>query len=152
MFPRQATLQAGDLVIAQSKDPLDGWWQMIVLEKVGDVFKLRYEDAGRGRPIQKHRLTLGLMYSGASDAEAKASKSSLVDTDSPVYPKDWPSITCGQIVLAKEDGPMQQWWEARTVSQEGDTFTLQWRDRPELPAINRHRFALGLMQPNPKVR
>jgi hypothetical protein len=47
---------------------------------------------------------------------------------------------------------MEQWWEAKTIKLDKDTFTLQWRDYPELPTIVRPRAALGLMHPAPKTR
>jgi len=52
-------------------------------------------------------------------------------------------------VLAKEDGPLQGWWEAITMGKVGDTFTLQWRDHQELPQLTRHRYALALLHPKP---
>ena len=68
------------------------------------------------------------------------------------YPQNWGGIGSGHIVLAKEDGPMQQWWEAKVIAQEGEAFTLEWRDHPGLPPIKRTRFGLALIHPNPKAR
>ena len=69
-----------------------------------------------------------------------------------VYPRHWSVIGLNQIVLAKEDGPAEQWWEAKTIKLDKDVFTLEWRDHPHLPAIVRPRSALGLVHPAPKVR
>jgi hypothetical protein len=145
-------INVGDLVISQDADPADGWWQAIVIEKNGDRFKLRWQQLARGRPIQKHRLTLALMYAGASSdlAERQAGKSS--SGTAATYPQDWAAIAPEQIVLAREDGPMQQWWEAKTIGQDKDSFTLQWRDHPALPNIVRPRLALALVHPKPKAR
>jgi hypothetical protein len=57
-----------------------------------------------------------------------------------------------QIVLAKEDGPCEQWWEAKTIKLDKNVFTLQWRDRPDLSSIEWPRSSLGLVHPAPKAR
>jgi hypothetical protein len=75
-------------------------------------------------------------------------------TGKSVYPVDWSTLTVDQTVLAKEDGPIEQWWEAKIVKVDKvdkDQFTLQWRDYPKLPQIVRGRSSLGLMHPAPKV-
>jgi len=146
-------IKAGDMVLAQEADPLDGWWQVIVTEANGDLFKLRWPGSGRGRPLQKHRATLGLICPNEAKADGKgepkldpkqlAAKS--------VYPANWSVLAVDQTVLAKEDGPMEQWWEAKIVKIDKDQFTLQWRDYPKLPQIVRSRSSLGLMHPAPKV-
>jgi hypothetical protein len=68
-----------------------------------------------------------------------------------VYPANWSALAVDQTVLAKEDGPMAQWWEAKIVKIDKDQFTLQWRDYPKLPQIVRTRPSLGLMHPAPKT-
>ena len=78
-------------------------------------------------------------------------KKSSPQSDS-VFPPNWAAIGLDQIVLAKEDGPAEQWWEAETTKMDKDLFTLQWRDHPNLPSIVRPRLALGLVHPNPKAR
>jgi hypothetical protein len=67
------------------------------------------------------------------------------------FPQDWAAIKVDQIVLAKEDGPCEQWWEAKAIKLNKDVFTLQWRDRPDLPPIERPRSSLGLVHPAPKA-
>ena len=106
----------------------------------------------RGRPIQKHRLTLALICpnDGVENGGIDSNKSP--DEPRPRFPHDWAAIKVDQIVLAKEDGPCEQWWEAKTIKLDKDLFTLQWRDRPDLPSIERPRSSLGLMHPAPKVR
>ena len=120
-----------------------------MIEKAGETCRLKYAASGVGRPIQRHRLALALMYPGqdlAAVSTAKDGKSG----DHPTYPKNWASIGLGQTVLAKEDGPMQELWEAQgAISQKGESFTLQWRDYPDLGEIVRPRHALALVNPNP---
>jgi len=146
-------IKAGDLVLAQETDPLDGWWQVTVTEGNGDLFKLRWPSGGRGRPFQKHRTMLGLIYPTESKTDGKddAKPDPKQSAGKSVYPANWSSLTVDQTVLAKEDGPMEQWWEAKIVKIDKDQFTLQWRDYPKLPQIARSRTSLGLMHPAPKV-
>ena len=54
-------IKVGDRVLAQDTDPKDGWWQATVVDRSGDIFKLRWPRSERGRPFQKHRLALGLI-------------------------------------------------------------------------------------------
>jgi len=145
-------IKVGDIVLAQDTDPADGWWQATVVEYHGDVFKLRWPRSERGRPFQKHRLTLGLICPGDNGQGFQANpKKSSPHSDS-VFPPTWAAIGINQIVLAKEDGPAEQWWEAETTKMDKDLFTLQWRDHLNLPVIVRPRLALGLVHPNPKSR
>jgi hypothetical protein len=62
-------------------------------------------------------------------------------------PTDWNEIDVGHVVLAKEDGPLQGWWEAVVTTKDSDSFTLQWRDYASLPTILRERTKLGLICP-----
>ena len=68
-----------------------------------------------------------------------------------VCPANWSMLTVDQTALAKEDGPVEQFWEAKIVKIDKDQLTLQWRDYPKLPQIVRCRSSLGLMHPAPKV-
>lgn len=147
-------IKVGDRVLSQDSDPKDGWWQVTVTEANGDLFKLRWPSGGRGRPFQKHRTILGLICptenkSGSKDEPKPDPKQS---PGKSAYPADWSALTVDQTVLAKEDGPIEQWWEAKIVLVGNDEFILQWRDYPALPQIVRPRSALGLMHPAPKVR
>jgi hypothetical protein len=138
--------------LAQETDPEDGWWQVTVTEANSDLFKLRWPGSGRGRPFQKHRSTLGLICPGEIKETVKPDPKQAAAEPNAVYPRHWSVIGLNQIVLAKEDGPAEQWWEAKTVKLQNDVFTLEWRDHPQLPAIVRPRSALGLVHPAPKVR
>jgi hypothetical protein len=144
-------IKVGYQVLAQDADPADGWWHVIVTEASGDLFKLRWPSGGRGRPFQKHRSMLGLICPGEIKETVKPDPKQAA-AEPPVYPAHWSVISLNQIVLAKEDGPAEQWWEAKTIKLDKDMFTLQWRDHPHLPVIVRPRLALGLVHPSPKVR
>jgi hypothetical protein len=39
--------------------------------------------------------------------------------------------------VAKKDRPFQGWWKAIVTQADGDTPTLRWRNRPQLPPIVR---------------
>ena len=148
-----ADIKKGGLVVAQAKDPEDGWWQAIVVDVTGDLIKIRWSNEPRGRPLLKSRLALGLMFAGdPSKPLPSTNNSKSKETAASAYPNNWAEVGIGQIVLAKEDGPMQQFWEAKITVQEGEIFTLAWRDHPKLPPIRRQRLDLALVHPNPKAR
>jgi hypothetical protein len=141
-------IDVGHLVIAPEDDrKADGWWQAIVAEKHGDIFMVRWQAYPRQRKIPRHRFNLALMYPG--DAVAQATAESSGASSSPQYPKTWADIAIDSLVLAKGEGPVEAWWDAIVIEQNGDTFTLRWRDYPKLPAIVRHRLNLSLLYPNP---
>lgn len=144
-------IKIGDRVLAQDSDPKDGWWQVTVIDKNGDIIKLRWPGSQRGRPFQKHRNMLGLICPSQPNTDESAANKSSAGTQQR-FPEDWAAIKINQIVLTKEDGPCEQWWEAKTIKLDKDIFTLQWRDRPDLPTIERPRSCLGLMHPSPKTR
>jgi hypothetical protein len=144
-------IKVGDRVLAQDSDPKDGWWQVTVIDKNGDIIKLRWPGSQRGRPFQKHRNVLALICPNQPNTDETVARKSFGDTQ-PRFPEDWAAIKLDQIVLVKEDGPCEQWWEAKTIKLEKDVFTLQWRDRPDLPLIERARSCLGLVHPSPKTR
>ncbi|MGA9431896.1 MAG: hypothetical protein WBV65_20490 [Xanthobacteraceae bacterium] len=145
-------VKAGDRVIARETDPADGWWEVTVTEVKGALVRLRWPGSRRDRPIQKHRTMLGLICPTENKDQANPDSKQPTDQSSAVYPADWSAITVDQTVLAKEDGPVEQWWEAKVLKADRDEFTLQWRDYPNLPQIVRGRSALGLMHPAPKIR
>ena len=64
------------------------------------------------------------------------------------FPKTWDDIDINCLVLAKEDGPWRSWWEAIPTDKSDHMFLLRWRDFPQVPAITRPRWALGLLYPN----
>ncbi len=61
-------------------------------------------------------------------------------------PRNFDEIAPGHVVLAQETLEYG-WWEAIVMDRTGDTFTLRFRDYPELPTFVRHKTAVGLMMP-----
>ena len=157
-------IAAGHVVIIQEDDPRDGWWEAIVMAATAEMLSLRWRASpGQRRPIARHRFSVGLMYPDASPSEAqptsapkngqtnhKKIQAPPTTTPKSAYPRSWAEITSDHLVLACEDGPLGQWWEAIVVSQQGDTSTLRWRDYSDLPTIVRHRQALALLHPTDK--
>src|SRR6185312_5013604 len=113
-------IKVGDRVLAQDTDPKDGWWQVTVVEKVGDIFKLRWPGRPNSRPFQKHRATLGLICPGSAQSSPETRKKT--GQGSSRFPQDWAGIDIDQVVLVKEDGPCEQWWEAKVVKADNDAF------------------------------
>ena len=147
-----ADIKVGDLVLVQDKDPTCGWWEAIVAEIAGDMVKLRWPDEPRGRPVQRHRLALGLMFAGDPAKPLPSAPTAPNNGKGSVYPHNWTELGVGRTVLAKEEGPMQQWWEAKISSEQGELFTLDWLNFDDLPPINRPRLELALVHPSPKSR
>lgn len=136
-------IEPGTLVIAQDDDPRDGWWQAVVVEAKGTMITLRWQNRTERKPFTRHRYNVALINPGQ--------KSALTFKNDPTskYPPTWAEIGAGHIVLAKEDGPMEQWWEATVVAMKADTATLTWRDYPALTELHRPRAALALIYPAP---
>ncbi|MBN9051030.1 MAG: hypothetical protein J0H78_16365 [Rhizobiales bacterium] len=133
----------GALVLAQDDDPKDGWWQAIVVDAKADVVTLRWHNGTSRRPFSRHKINLGLLQPSEKPTLAfKADPASK-------YPANWAAIAVNHTVLAKEDGPMQQWWEATVRTMKSDAATLSWRDYPSLPELHRPRPALALLHPMP---
>jgi hypothetical protein len=158
-------IATGHVVVAQDT-PTDGWYEAVVVENSGDMFTLRWCDYPRERRITRHRLSLGLLYPNGMNSDTKptenisghkkSEKSSSGAADrpglkeEPAFPRSWDEIDVGRLVLAKEDGPWRSWWEAIPTEQSGDSFTLRWRDFPQVPNIVRPRFSLALLCPHAK--
>jgi hypothetical protein len=141
-------IKTGDCVLSRDSDPADGWWQATVTDKHGDIISLRWPRSDRGRPFTKHRTMLGLICPAAGVTTAKGD----TKADGARYPKSWAQLATNQIVLTKEDGPCEQWWEAKVIKIDNQVVTLQWRDYPALPPIIRPLQLIGLMHPSPKAR
>ena len=146
----------GDLVLAQESLE-DGWYEAIVIEANGDMLTLRWRDYSRSRPITRHRHRLGLLFRETKPATGtgkSAKPAPTVKQDkptaagesaaSPSLPKDWQEINVGHLVLAKDDGPWESWWEAVPIEKAGDGFKLRWRDYTAMPQITRPRIELAL--------
>jgi hypothetical protein len=135
----------GDLVLIQDTDPQDGWWKAIVVQKKGEMYTLRWQQNPTRRAAIKHKYNLALLWSG----DDSAVKPLGIKEPGPMYPANWQAIGLNQLVLAQEDGPMEQFWEATPIEANGDSFTMRWRDYPNLPTIVRPRLSLALLYPNP---
>jgi hypothetical protein len=156
-------IEVGDLVVAQSADPEDGWWEALVTGKNGDMITLRWRDLPRQKAIVRHRLNLARLcpaagadtaaHCMAQPSSAAASTAEQIPPPAQAgdgterYPATWNEIRADHVVVAKEDGPFQGWWEAIVTEANGDTLTLRWRNRPQLPPIIRHRLHVALMLP-----
>jgi hypothetical protein len=156
-------IEVGDLVVAQEADPEDGWWEAIVAQKNGDMLSLRWRQTPRQKAIVRHRLNLarlcpamGADTAAHSTAQASVAAQRHAEQSLPTvetadvadrYPATWDEIRADQVVVAKEDGPFQGWWEAIVTEANGDTLTLRWRNRPQLLPIVRHRLHVALMLP-----
>ena len=139
-------IKPGDLVLAQDRDPADGWWEAVVVRKSGTMYTLQWRQRQLSRrAFYKHHYNLALVWPG----EDLAAKTSDPNDASSKYPSSWKAIGLQSLVLAQEEGPMEQFWEVTPIKIEGDTFTLKWRDFPTTPNFVRARFALALLHPNP---
>jgi len=134
----------GSLVASQDSDPIDGFWLAVVTKQKGDMFTLRWTSRSDLRTFTKHRYNLGLLWPG-EDLPAGHG-----DANNGTYPASWAAIDANMVVLAVEDGPIQQLWEATVIEVTGpDTFKLKWRDYPDVPSIERSRHDLALIYSNP---
>jgi hypothetical protein len=157
-------IDVGHIVIAQEAEKDLGWSETTVTHKSGDMFTLRWKDPPNKKLITRHRLNLTLLYPNAhGDTGSKGAattgdvSSTKEEPNKPIaakqaqagheYPTDWNEIDVGGLVLAKEDGPMESWWEAEVTVKDGDSLTLQWCDYASLPTIVRQRFKLALICP-----
>ena len=150
----------GHVVIALD-EPGEGWYETIVVERNGNMLTLRWRDYPRERRITRHRSSVGLLYPHglpATDSDPRSPKPQSAKPKSSVkpasadpataFPKTWDDIDVNCLVLAKEDGPWRTWWEAIPADKSDHMFLLRWRDFPQVPAITRPRWALGLLYPN----
>jgi hypothetical protein len=148
----------GHLVVAQESLE-DGWYEAIVLEQNGDMFTLRWHEFPRERRFARHRRSLGLLFPNheltaatgpAAGQQPAKSEKAATPKSKKGFPLTWDDIDVDHLVLAKDDGPCQSWWEAIPTEKHGDTFTLRWRDHGQLPKIVRARLSLALLCPNAK--
>ena len=151
----------GHLVVAQ-ESPEDGWYDAIVVEQHGDMFALRWRDFPRERRFTRHRRNLALLFpnhdsttgSGPTAGQQPIAKAASDKAATPKskkgFPLTWDDIDVDHLVLARDDGPCQSWWEAIPIEKHGDTFTLRWRDHSQLSNIVRARLSLALLCPNAK--
>jgi hypothetical protein len=148
----------GHLVVAQESLE-DGWYEAIVLEQNGDMFTLRWHEFPRERRFARHRRSLGLLFPNheltaatgpAAGQQPAKSEKAAAPKSKKGFPLTWDDIDVDHLVLAKDDGPCQSWWEAIPTEKHGDTFTLRWRDHAYLSKIVRARLSLALLCPTAK--
>jgi len=135
----------GDLVLAQ-EGPEDGWYEAIVLDANADMFTLRWRDYPQAIKFARHRNRLGLLFSGKAGAPTKGKQQAATTGKS--LPRNWQEIDVGHLVLAKDDGPWESWWEALPQKKGAENLELKWRDYPELRPITRPRLELALLCPD----
>jgi len=161
-FPRDwRSIAVGDFALAQ-ESPEDGWYAVIVVDVNGDMLTLRWQDYPKVRTFVRHRNRLALVYPGPKHTSEPAKPAKTVTsakTDKPTadksqaapqtLPADWQAIDVGHLVLAKDDGPWESWWEAIPAeAAAGDRFKVRWRDYPKLRQVERPRFELALLCPD----
>jgi hypothetical protein len=161
----------GHLVVAQDSQPENGWAEANVLRASNDLLTLRWTMPPNKRFVTRNRASVALLcpFGSTSTAHhclatsplpvptpaqpidgknnAKKSASSNEENRDSVFPESWLEISDGALVLAKDDSPNEDWWEAVVVEQNGDQFTLRWRDYGHLPVLVRHRLNLALLCP-----
>jgi hypothetical protein len=153
------TIAPGHLVVAQESLE-DGWYEAIVLEQNGDMFTLRWHEFPRERRFARHRRSLGLLFPNlaepiagtrpTSGQQPAKSEKTAAPKSNKGFPLTFQDVDVGHLVLAKDDGPCQSWWEAIPTEKHGDTFTLRWRDHAYLSKIVRARLSLALLCPTAK--
>ena len=141
----------------------EGWYEAIVDEQSADMLTLRWRDYPRERRIIRHRNSVGLLYrplepGQPKDKTAGATKNHKPSTpgsvtavsasgaETAVHPVTWDHIAINQLVLAKQEGPWEPWWEAIVVEIANDMLTLQWRDFPKIARAVRPRLAVALLK------
>ena len=91
----------------------------------------------------------GNAHSASSSSGSSGASGSTPGGSAPRLSQNWQAIGLGDLVVAQdslEDG----WYDAIVVEQNGDMFTLRWRDYPRQRRIVRHRLRLGLLYPGPR--
>jgi hypothetical protein len=155
-------ISIGDVVVANDSQE-DGWYEAIVFEVNGDMFRARWRDYPRERAILRHRHQLALLYPGPrpSAENGKTAKGSgqtrhhksaepKPTTNDRSFPKDWDQIDINHLVLAKDDSQWGAWWEAIPVEETGGGFKLRWREKyaANVGLITRPRLDLALICPD----
>jgi hypothetical protein len=91
----------------------------------------------------------GTAHSPSSSGGSSGASGSTPGGSAPRLPRNWQEIGIGDLVVANQDR-WEGWYEAIVVEQNGDMFTLRWRDNPRERRIVRHRLRLGLLYPGPR--
>jgi len=137
------SIGVGDLVLGQADSSADGWWEALVENVDGDMLLLQARDYPEAPKVVRHRSAVALLYTAnyvASDHDNGVA---------PGLPVSWDSLAAGQLVIAQEENVEDGWWEAVIVEIKEDKLTLQWRDYPKQPKVQRHRTTIALLDPAP---
>ncbi len=141
----------------------EGWYEAIVDEQSADMLTLRWRDYPRERRIIRHRNSVGLLYRPLEPEQPKDKTAGGTKNQKPstpgsvtavsasgsepaVHPVTWDHIAINQLVLAKQEGPYEPWWEAIVLEIADDMLTLQWRDFPKIARAVRPRLAVALLK------
>ena len=132
----------GHLVLGQADSAAHGWWPAVVASVEDDMLRLQARDFPEVQVV-RHRSAVALFYT--ADYVAPVCGNSVV----PGLPVSWDSLAAGHLVIAQEENAEDGWWEAVIVEIKEDKLTLQWRDYPKQPKVQRHRTAIALLDPAP---
>jgi hypothetical protein len=157
LLPSWENIGPGHLVLANESRE-DGWYEAIVVERIGEMAVLKWRDFPRERRFTRHYRALALLCPSAADVAVstreKAAKASTAKAGAGelsaanALPATWAQIEVASLVLAQQDGPWPAWWEAIPTENHGDTLTIRWRDYAKLPPITRARTSLALICPS----
>jgi len=66
----------------------------------------------------------------------------------------WADIKVGSVVLGQDDSDEPGWWEAVVVSisKDGDTLTVRWRDYPKQKQATYKRHEVSLLAPQIRTK
>lgn len=95
--------------------------------------------------VRRDRYAKLLEALGVQSSEAAAASEEPLVAQG--LPDSWQSIAPGHLVLAREDGDQDGWWEAIITRCDDEMLTLRFRDYPKLAPITRHRSAIALLNP-----
>jgi hypothetical protein len=115
-------------------------------------------------PVVKHEIFEALLDIKATSADkpddGNASNPALADqngkkpTAVPLDPKLrefarqlWGAVSVNSVVLAREDGLKDGWWEAVILAEHAGVYTLYYRDYPEQGLVRRQRQQIALLPP-----
>ena len=135
-------ISVGCLVLSLEDDIADGFWPAIAQAVKNDGATLKWQKRLDRRPFKKSIADLGLLWPGQDMTIEDAT------TAGGDHPVAWSAVKVGSLVLAREDGPMAQFWLSQVTEQlDEHSFILHWVGYPDIPPVTRHRHDLGLLHP-----
>lgn len=133
-------IAVGDLVLSCEDDPADGFWQALVVKRNGDKVTLQWQHRLMRRTFVKDRHTLALICGPDGQLPTLGPRPEVTANDT----ERGAPAQAGDTFLAQEDGPIRQWWPVTVLEASGDALTLEWRDYPEVPPVQRSRSRLAV--------